>query len=68
MSDGLNLTVQQEHEMEATLDLSNYASWIELQPITTLAGMLDVTANELYRRGRYREGNELKYIVTELRA
>lgn len=78
MSDGLSLSLQdipplQDHKEYIPPDtpginLTTFASWIEIQDVATLVGMLDLIASDLYRRGLFFSGNEVKHLVSELRA
>lgn len=78
MSDGLSLSLQDLPRlppgditpipsMEPIIDLTTFMLWIELQPLSTVTGMLEIIGNTLYRHGRFTEGNEIKHVVTELR-
>ena len=51
------------------IDLTTFAQWLDLNPPTTatIAGMLELLGNALYRRGQFSAGSEVKHIVTELR-
>lgn len=50
------------------IDLTNFALLIELQPVATIVSILDLIGNECYRRELFAPGNEIKQIVSELRA
>ena len=55
---------------EPEIDLTTFSQWLDLNPPTTatIAGMLELLGNALYRAGRFAEGSEVKHIATELRA
>lgn len=50
------------------VDLTTFAQWIELQPISTHIGPLELIANEMYRRHHGMQAGEIKGIVKDLRA
>lgn len=67
MSDGMSL--QLHHDQDADhLCLHNFALWIDLQDLSTYAGMLELMGNALYRQGRFSEGSEVKHVAQQLRA
>lgn len=66
MSDGVNL-LQEQPTDTPEITLHNFAAWIELQPIGTLTGLLELIGNELYRRGLWSAGNDVKDVVGVLR-
>ena len=50
------------------IDLSTFAQWIELQPISTHAGLLELIGNDLYRRHWPTIAAECKRTARDLRA
>ena len=50
------------------IDLSTFAQWIELQPISTHAGLLELIGNDLYRRSWPTLAAECKRTARDLRA
>lgn len=66
MSDELHLLQDQPTDIPE-IALHNFAAWIELQPIQTLAGLLELISNDLYRRGEWSAGNDVKDVTRELR-
>ena len=50
------------------IDLTTFAQWIELQPIATHAGLLELIGNDLYRRHYPTIAAECKGVVRDLRA
>jgi hypothetical protein len=51
------------------ISLNNYAAWLTLQPYSTIAAILDVTANELYRRQEWTTiAGQVKEAGKDLRA
>ena len=52
---------------EPQIDLSTFAQWIELQPISTHAGLLELIGNDLYRRHWPTIAAECKNVVRDLR-
>lgn len=67
MTDGLYLTTEQQELDAPPICLNNFAAWIDLQPLSTYAGMLELMGNALYRQGRYAEGSEVKHVAQQLR-
>lgn len=72
MSDGLSLIAANEMDAQETQEthgpcLNSFALWIELQPISTHAGLLELIGNDLYRYNLYHEGGEVKHIAQLLR-
>lgn len=61
-------TQKGEATPEPQIDLSTFAQWIELQPISTHAGLLELIGNDLYRRHWPTIAAECKGIVRDLRA
>lgn len=55
-----------EQAVEPQIDLTTYAQWIELQPVSTLAGMIDLIGAELYRRHWWIYGAECKRLAKEI--
>ena len=54
---------------EPQIDLTTFSQWIELQPITTHAGLLELIGNDLYRRRRWPTiAAECKHVARDLRA
>ena len=76
MTDGLYLrnsqwqtgTQEGEATPEPQIDLSTFALWIELQPILTHAGLLELIGNDLYRRSWPTLAAECKRTARDLRA
>ena len=52
---------------EPQIDLTTFAQWIELQPISTHAGLLELIGNDLYRRHWPTIAAECKNVVRDLR-
>lgn len=70
MTDGLYLSPCQEQPTQADerhIDLTTYAQWIELQPVSTLANMIDLIGAELYRRRWSAYGAECRQLAKEIR-
>lgn len=54
---------------EEQIDLTTFSQWIELQPVSTHIGLLELIANDLYRRRNYPTlAGEIKRSATDLRA
>lgn len=49
------------------IDLTTFAQWIELQPIATHAGLLELIGNDLYRRQWPTSAEECKRAASILR-
>lgn len=60
--------VTRKDKTTSPIDLTAYAQWIELQPLSTLTGILDVSANDLYRRHWSTYGAQVKQVVRDLLA
>ena len=52
---------------EPQIDLSTFAQWIAIQPISTHAGLLELIGNDLYRRHWPTIAAECKNVVRDLR-
>ena len=64
MTDGLYIDTAVP---EPQIDLSTFAQWIELQPISTHAGLLELIGNDLYRRSWPTSAGECKRAASDLR-
>ena len=54
---------------EPQIDLTTFFQWIELQPITTHAGLLELIANSLYRHKHYPAlADKIKSVAKDLLA
>lgn len=51
---------------EPQIDLTTFSQWIELQPISTHAGLLELIGNDLYRRHYLTMGGEVKSAARDL--
>lgn len=68
VSPGVALEVSDTSIPAPSIDLTNFAHWLELnQPVSTLAGMIDLIGSELYRRHWPTYGAECRLLASQLR-
>jgi len=58
----------EEPSLGPTIDFTTFSQWIKLQPISTHISLLELIANDLYRRHHGMQAGEIKHVVKDLLA
>lgn len=69
MSDGPCLSLRQgQQHGEPPIDLTTFSQWIEIQPVETIVGILDLLGNDLYRRHWPTYADQCKSLAQNMRS